>query len=326
MADAGTYRRCPFTSHWVLVAPERAGVLPRGDRFSGLPELVAPCPFCPGNEEATEPALEVFPAEGPWRVRSVPNKYPAVRTDADGESTGVRRPADGRQEVVVETRAHGGDFADYEPAVAREVLAFYRSRLDALERIAGTSQVCLFRNRGRRAGSSQPHPHAQLVALVVDGPEQKVRWAAAVDAQRSTGRTLLSRVVEAELAVGSRIVEETPRFVVACLEAPRTNWQVAIFPRDGAGSYSRAGDEAIEELAELLPRTVRRALGASGKSDYNVVWRLPATPWRDEAPASWHIEILPRGGAGAGFELASGMPLIAVAPELAAERMRAQPS
>lgn len=324
MSDAGTFRRCALTRAWVLVAPERAGVEPVSDDFSGLPELVAPCPFCAGNEGATEPSLEAYPAVGAWRVRSIPNKFPAVRIGADGPRSELRRPATGLQEVVVETPDHDADLADYEAARAAEVLAFYRSRLRALEQTPNTSQVCLFRNRGRRAGSSQPHPHGQLLTLAVPGPEQEARWAAAVDAQRATGRTLLSGVVEREVQHGARVVDETAGFVVACLAAPRTNWQLAVFPRAGAGSFSAAEDALLEELAVVLPRAIRRALGASGKTDYNVIWRLPPPAERDGPAASWHIEILPRGGAGAGFELSSGMPLIAVAPELAAERMRAQ--
>src|SRR3546814_12019916 len=36
-----------------------------------------PCPFCPGNEEATPPALETYGPGGSWLVRVVPNLYPA---------------------------------------------------------------------------------------------------------------------------------------------------------------------------------------------------------------------------------------------------------
>ena len=36
-----------------------------------------PCPFCPGNEEATPPALETYDRDGLWNIRVVPNLYPA---------------------------------------------------------------------------------------------------------------------------------------------------------------------------------------------------------------------------------------------------------
>ena len=40
-----------------------------------------PCPFCPGNEEASPPALETYGPTGPWLVRVVPNLYPAFEGD-----------------------------------------------------------------------------------------------------------------------------------------------------------------------------------------------------------------------------------------------------
>ena len=36
-----------------------------------------PCPFCPGHEESTPPALESLDEGGHWRMRVVPNLYPA---------------------------------------------------------------------------------------------------------------------------------------------------------------------------------------------------------------------------------------------------------
>ncbi len=40
-----------------------------------------PCPFCPGNEEATPPALETVDSSGSWQVRVIPNLYPAFTGD-----------------------------------------------------------------------------------------------------------------------------------------------------------------------------------------------------------------------------------------------------
>ena len=42
----------------------------------------APCPFCPGQEAGTPPAVLTKADEaGQWRVRVVPNKFPAVAVD-----------------------------------------------------------------------------------------------------------------------------------------------------------------------------------------------------------------------------------------------------
>ncbi len=69
----------PLTGRWVTVAAERASR--PGELISRqLPVEADPsrkCPFCPGNEEATPPALETYGPGGTWLVRVVPNLFPA---------------------------------------------------------------------------------------------------------------------------------------------------------------------------------------------------------------------------------------------------------
>jgi len=56
----------PLTGRWVVIAVDRA-VRP-GDLISPHLPVEAdpdrPCPFCPGNEEATPPALETYGKQG----------------------------------------------------------------------------------------------------------------------------------------------------------------------------------------------------------------------------------------------------------------------
>ena len=68
-----------LTGRWVTIVAERAqrptDFAPRV-RLDDV-ESGRPCPFCPGNEESTPPALETIGEGGKWRVRVVPNLYPA---------------------------------------------------------------------------------------------------------------------------------------------------------------------------------------------------------------------------------------------------------
>ena len=75
-------RKDPVVERWVIIATERAR---RPTDFA--PEVIAPrgpdgCPFCPGHEDRTPP--EVFRSggseDGPWTVRVVPNKFPALHS------------------------------------------------------------------------------------------------------------------------------------------------------------------------------------------------------------------------------------------------------
>ena len=65
----------PLAGRWVTVSGERAGrpqaFDPRMLPVEGDP--ARPCPFCPGHEESTPPALETYGSSGQWLVRVVPN-------------------------------------------------------------------------------------------------------------------------------------------------------------------------------------------------------------------------------------------------------------
>jgi len=73
----------PLTGRWVTIVSERAerpsDFAPRTNSVEADP--TRPCPFCPGNEEATLPALESVDDNGAWRMRVVPNLYPAFDGD-----------------------------------------------------------------------------------------------------------------------------------------------------------------------------------------------------------------------------------------------------
>src|SRR5262249_1734133 len=80
------YRKDPIVDRWVIMAPERAS---RPIETSDEPRFETRFdPFAEGNESTTTP--EVFARrnhgsmpDGPgWRVRVVPNKYPALLPDA----------------------------------------------------------------------------------------------------------------------------------------------------------------------------------------------------------------------------------------------------
>ena len=70
----------PLTGRWVVVSTDRAQRPRHSPRDGPDPSRHRrPCPFCPGNEESTPPALETYGPEGRWRVRVVPNLYPGLR-------------------------------------------------------------------------------------------------------------------------------------------------------------------------------------------------------------------------------------------------------
>jgi len=101
------------------------------------------CPFCAGRESRTPP--ETLRLEEPWRVRVVPNLYPAFV----------------RQEVVVHAPEHVHSLAELgDPQLALVAEAWRRRRESEP---AGYLHALV--NEGKTAGGSLAHSHSQLVWL-----------------------------------------------------------------------------------------------------------------------------------------------------------------
>jgi UDPglucose--hexose-1-phosphate uridylyltransferase len=102
------------------------------------------CPFCAGHEHMTPPQSLVLPERGEWRVRVVPNLYPALE----------------RQEVVVHSRRHVRSLAELADDELELIAAAWRRQAEA-----HPGYVHALVNEGREAGSSLSHSHSQLVWL-----------------------------------------------------------------------------------------------------------------------------------------------------------------
>ena len=140
----------------------------------------------------------------------------------------------------------------------------------------------------------------------------------------AAGRGSVADARDRELTAGLRVVEVTARFVVFCPFAPHRSFETWIVPRFPSPGLDTLDDDDLEAFASLLGRTLRRVLRATAGADYNLVARGPALRRRREPWATWHMEILPRRGGDAGFELASEMHCVLTPPEESAERLRAQ--
>jgi UDPglucose--hexose-1-phosphate uridylyltransferase len=138
----------------VAIAPGRAKR--PGAARPGLeppsPEELERCPFCAGHEHMTPPQTLVLPEAGEWRVRVVPNLYPALD----------------RQEVVVHSPRHVRSLADLEGEEVDLIAEAWRRRREAEP--AGYLHALV--NEGREAGASLAHSHSQLAWLPAPAPPE----------------------------------------------------------------------------------------------------------------------------------------------------------
>ncbi|HYH63798.1 MAG TPA: DUF4921 family protein [Urbifossiella sp.] len=312
------YRRDPVTGRWAIVAPGRALRPSTPHPATPNPDPPADCPFCPGNEHDTPG--ELFADRDPgtvpngpgWRLRVVPNRYPAVEPDA---------PAVGRHEVVIACPEHVVRAAELPGGAYRGLFRAYRERIAAHAADPRLAYTLAFKNVGAAAGASLAHAHAQLVATPFVPPIVQDEIDAAAAHHSRTGRCVFCDLIADELR-GPRVVCETAGFVAVTAFAPRFAYEVWVLPKAHAARFETTGD--VDELAGVVRRVVAAQDAVLGPVAFN--WVLHTAPLRSaELPHyHWHLEVLPRTATPAGFEWGGGCFVTAVAPEDAAEQLRAK--
>jgi UDPglucose--hexose-1-phosphate uridylyltransferase len=185
----------------------------------------------------TPPQTLVLPEEGDWKVRVVPNLYPALE----------------RQEVVVHSRRHIRSIADAEDDELELVAEAWRRRTTD-----EPGYVFALLNEGREAGASLAHSHSQLVWLreppparvqpraelvfEQDGVVVACPWASRVPYETVIAPTepeaeaLESKRLALALKLLAEIVRRLQRLeghvpLNAWLEQSPDDWRLVLFPR-----------------------------------------------------------------------------------------------
>jgi UDPglucose--hexose-1-phosphate uridylyltransferase len=238
-------------------------------------EELEQCPFCENREQRTPPETlalgrdDETPDTPGWRVRVVPNLYPAFD----------------RQEVVVHSPRHVRSIAELEDDAFTAVAEAWRLRAAAAQE-AGLVQFALV-NEGRAAGASLPHSHSQLIWLPEPAP-----LAAA----------------ERGLSLDGEVVVERDGLVLLCPRVSRSRYELLVAPVDGeADAYeSPRLAPALRLLAEGARRIVALEGPAPFNAWLHDTrhWHLELFPRLNvlagaELGAGWYINALPPEEAAA---------------------------
>ena len=314
----------PLVGRWVTVSAARAD---RPSTFVSRQVPVAgdpsrPCPFCPGNEEATPPALETYGPSGTWLVRVVPNLFPAFHGGAPMavEHIGpvfTQAPASGIHEVLVFTPTHGTSWADLDDRQAGLVMAAIRDRMEDHAGTAGVRYSQAIVNHGREAGASMEHGHGQLLGIPFVPEEIATEEAGFA---RFAGGCLLCTTAQAEADAGHRLLLETEGAVAICPFWSGTPYEALVIPRQCTGHLDRATPADLVAVGRILRDTLSCLHGLLGDVSYNLVFHT--APHHSEHPFHWHVHVLPKITTQAGFELGTGVLINIVPPELAAQQLR----
>ncbi len=347
----------PITGLRAIVAGER-GERPGAWSVSAARPAIDPesDPFLEGHEARTPPELYALrpdggSADGPgWKVRVVPNMYPALApeepdagaggpggADGPGGASGpggggsadvsdplaagrgqpslfAARPASGGHEVIVNSPLAVDSLHDLGPEGLEQAMGVWRQRMNEHPDAACRHLIV---NEGQEAGASLAHTHAQLYALPfvpAQVARERERFTAYRD--RTQGRNLLADLLQEEVKLGDRLVAVDAEAVAVCPFASGVPFQVQLIPRRPTPRFEDEGPLGARLLHDVLDR-LAAALGGLP----------PLNLWVRTAPQGaesfcWRIDLLPRLAQPAGLELGTGVQLNALAPEAAAKRLR----
>jgi UDPglucose--hexose-1-phosphate uridylyltransferase len=334
-------RRGPTSNRWVIVAPERAKRPSDFERHSAnelASQEPASCVFCAGNEAKTPP--EIFRVPGPdgtWRVRVIPNKFPALQSypelgREDVQGVFDRMNGVGAHEVVVETPDHGAGIPDLGEEQMKLVVDTYIHRLRDLMQNPWFRYVLLFKNHGKEAGASLHHPHSQIIATPIVPQEVRNSLNTARAYYEKKERCLYCDVMLGEMRSGARIVEEVDGYVVWAPYDSRFPFELVIYPKAHSHDFTTLSDDQRWGLARTLIRTLGRLKTLLGDVPYNFVLKTAPNPvprpgrpgyWTTlQYDYHWRIAILPRLTQVAGFEWGTGFYINPMPPEDAARYLR----
>lgn len=324
-------RKDPVTGRWVIIATERAR---RPMDFHREPVKIQGarlCPFCPGHELKTPPEVLSFRDTGGanapgWRVRVVPNKFPALRVegqlDREGEGLYDKMNGIGAHEVIIESPVHESTLAELQEKNVEEVFWAFRERILDLRKDRRLRYILIFKNHGELAGASLEHTHSQLIALPVVPKRVQEELDGAKRHFDYRERCVFCDVVKHEARDMRRVVLETEHFLAITPYASRFAFETWIVPRRHESHFENAESSVMRNLAWVVRAAVRKMDRVLEWPAYNMV--VHSSPVQ-EGPLEhyhWHIELIPKISKVAGFEWGTGFYINPTPPEEAADFLR----
>ncbi|MDX2255131.1 MAG: galactose-1-phosphate uridylyltransferase [Pseudanabaenaceae cyanobacterium bins.39] len=328
-------RQNTITKDWVIYATERAKrphefAQPIDNTLTDLPVYKPNCPFCKGNEtiSATESETEYLRIEDEtgWRVRIIPNKYPALSPIGEfvRHSQGIRRSISGigYHEVLIEHPDHNAILALMQIKDIKNILQAYRQRYNVICQDNRIESIIIFKNHGESAGSSLVHPHSQITATPVVPSQIRQRIVEATHYFDDTGECLFCVTLADELAAQERIILETEHFVAFIPYAALSPFHIWIFPRRHSSCFGEINDLELHDLAQVLKTVLGKLFYGLNNPPFNYTIRSIPTEVKQAKYFHWYLAIVPRVSKAAGFELGSGMYINTAMPEDSAQFLR----
>jgi len=262
--------------------------------------------------------------EGEWTTRVMPNLYSVV-SDATNEDISEgpypALQASGMHEIVV-TRDGRRTFALLSQLELAEVIDAYQERYIEMMKQRDVRSITIFHNHGKGAGSTLKHPHSQILSLPVVASTVMRELDIAKRYAKQAGIHLFMLIAQYEAEKGARVVYENDQFIAYCPFASRRAYEVRVLPKTPQPYFERITRDEKMALADALGTVLGALYEGLDDPDYNYFLRTAPCNGQDYPDFSYYVEVLPRTHIYTGFEAATDIDIVPLAPEDAAAYLR----
>jgi UDPglucose--hexose-1-phosphate uridylyltransferase len=129
-------------------------------------------------------------------------------------------------------------------------------------------------------------------------------------------------MIEWESEHKKRVVWEDDDFILFCPFASRANFEMWLIPKKHKPYFERITQTEKISAGTALHEAIKRLSEKLNNPDFNFYIHTSPCDGKDYPHFHWHIEILPKTNIWAGFEISTGVEIITISPEDAAEFLR----
>jgi UDPglucose--hexose-1-phosphate uridylyltransferase len=266
-----------------------------------------------------------------WLVRVIPEWAPLLRIEGSIQREGFgiydKVSSRGASEVVIESPHHTAQWETMPLADLERVLWMYRERVADLHRDPQIRAVVVLRT-GHGPGPEADHPFSRIIGAPIVFDDVRQELVAARNHYAYKQRCLYCDIVRQERGEATRLVEESPHFLVFAPYGAHRAFETWVVPLTHRHRFEDISPEEVGDLAGALQRTFRRLrslqpdapLAFTLHTAPNESMRLRQDEWRTLADDyHWHVEIAPNGRA---LDTLGGFAVNPVSPEVAADQLR----
>jgi UDPglucose--hexose-1-phosphate uridylyltransferase len=227
----------------------------------------------------------------------------------------------GSWSTLIAPRGEHRELDEVPTVLVVEFLTAIRDQIRTAREHGATAYIQFVRNAAAQAGAMTDH----LCFEAYDLPQVPHRLAEEIGGSARlsirSGGCAYCNMVEDEVASGRRLVHRDPYGAVIAPFASRSAFETWVIPNNHAADFGDVDTATLRGFAETLQAAVK-GLRAIGMPPYNLLLHTAPLRERVDATYHWHWEIHPRLRPIGGLELASGVPVVPIAPEEAAAELR----